>query len=876
MDFLLVPDALTASETRYALAQRNTMGTKVGSFSVLLETLAELWLIEPSELDWDVALQEQALAMGDAFWKNSIHVDESATVAELQASLQFLLNYLPLGTQPATISQPDSRYERYYNDLVCLFQRIGERPAPGQLAEQWLMEHQGLYIEPLNVYPILDIDRLFPWQQQVLDVLKGKGWFAPEPSKYDFIPEPKPANQDATIQNFARTLFHPEAGTIPCEDLYWITCRDHVEEVEAATSLIQAALDSGTVPERIAVVVPQGGDYELWLGKHFENAGIISSNVRPESNVFDWQSALVHDLLSTLAQPEASMALMSVMVNPLMPWKARTGHKFAEQYARRKTLTSEEEIEQSLLDLIQNAPEKTTPRVVDWLKAIAELCRKNIYKGLSGQRMKGLIENTERLLSLYGAEDFGEKINRILRQMPVATLESGENRIRYLNAINIIQDKEHLPFQVDHLFILGFKQDHYSYRPEHTGAIPREAWDTIAAETGLAMPSMDTSQEYWQKDFAELLSRADKGLTFLRSTNDSLGESLEPSESLLDMALCFQEIEKLAPEKLETPILQSRHPLVRTEIIEVKEEPKPELGNMDFGYNLQIARLDDSGDFGQESPSSLEKLMVSPLAWLLNRLYIESCIWEPETPDVRVQGNVAHKVFELFFEDPKNALGESLANRLFDQAVNEEAPFLNTDRWSLKRAKLRDEVLEALNDLVNWCDKLGWQVMHTEKPIEGSLWGIKVGGRVDAILSDGQQALIIDYKKSKHANRLTRLEKGYDLQTYIYRELYQQGNPDSTLLSGYYTLNDSTLVTDQALSGSEMLSMVQPRATLDAQSENAVAFVEGRLKAIQEGLITLNHADDSKEWGKVGITDYSTRDNPVIARFMLDNKEVKG
>ncbi len=876
MDFILVPDALAASEARYALAQRNTMGTKVGSFSVLLETLAELWLIEPSELDWDVALQEQALALGDAFWKDSIRVDEPATVAELKASLQFLLNYIPLGVQPAEFAQPASRYERYYNDLLRLLLRIGERPAQDQLAEQWLAEHQELYIEPVYVYPILDTDRLYPWQQQVLDLLMEKGWLTPEPGKYDFIPEPIPANQDAPVQQFARTLFHPEARTTPRENLFWLTCRDHVEEVEAVTSLIQTALDTGTVPERIAVVVPQGGDYELWLEKHFENAGTISSNVRHESEVFDWQSALIHDLLNTLAQPEASMALMSVMVNPLMPWSARMGHKFAVHCAKRKSLTSDEETEQSLLDIIQNAPEKTTTSVIDWLKAIAGLCRKNIYKGLNGQRMKGLIENTERLLSLYDAEDFAERINRVLRQMPVATLESGENRIRYLNAINIIQDKEHLPFQVDQLFILGFNQDHYSYRPEHTGAIPREAWDSIASETGLAVPTMDASQEYWQKDFAELLNRAEKGVTFLRSTNNFLGESLEPSESLLDMALCFQEMEELAPEKLETPILRSGHPLLRTEIVEIKEEATPELDDMEFDCNLQTARLDDNGDFGQESPSSLEKLMVSPLAWLLNRLYIESCIWKPETPDIRVQGNVAHKVFELFFNDPKNTMGESLINSLFDQAVNEEAPFLNTDRWSLKRAKLRDEVFGALNDLANWCDKLGWQVTHTEDEIEGSLWGIKVRGRVDAILSDGQQALIIDYKKSKHTNRLTRLEKGYDLQTYIYRALYQQGHPGSTSLSGYFTVNDATLVTDQALPGSGMLSMVQPRVTLDAQSENAVAFVEERLKAIQDGMITLNQADDVKEWRKLGITDYSTKDNPVIARFILDNKEVKG
>jgi len=877
MDFILVADALTASEARYALAQRNTMGARVGSFSVLLETLAELWLIESSDLDWGIALQEQALAMADVFWKDSVRVDEPATMAELKTSLQFLLNSLPLGTQPAEISEPANRYERYYNDLVSLFKRIGERPAQDELAEQWLAEHQELCIEPLYVYPRLNTERLYPWQQQILSILSEKCWLAPEPEKYGFILEPTPANESAPVQQFAQTLFHPAADTILCEGLHWLTCRDHVQEVEAVTSLIQTALDKGTAPERIAVVVPQSGDYELWLEKHFEYAGIISSNVRQDSKVFDWQSSLIHDLFSTLVQPEVPMGLMSVMVNPLMPWSAKTGYKFAEHCAKRKMLTSEEEIEQTLLDLLQLAPEKTTTCVIDWLKVIIDLCRKNIHKGLNGQRMKGLLQNIERLLFLYNAEDFEERINQILRQMPVATLNSSENRIRYLNAINIIQEKEPLPFQVDQLFILGFNQGHYSYRPEHTGAIPREAWDSIASTASLAVPTTETSQEYWQKDFTELLNRADKGVTFLRATNNYLGEPLESSETLLDMALCFQVMEDLAPEDLETPILQSSHPLLRTETIEVYSQASPELDDLYFGDNLQKAKLDDNGDTRRESPSSLEKLMLSPLAWLLNRLYIESRIWEPQTPDIRIQGNVAHKVFELFFHEQQSTVNESLIGRLFDQAVDEEAPFLNTDRWSLKRIKLRDEVSKALNDLAGWCVQLGWQITQAEGEIEGSLWGIKVRGRVDAILSDGKQALIVDYKKSKHANRLTRLEKGYDLQTYIYKALYQQGNPGSSPLSGYFTLNDSTLVTDQALPGSGALSMVRPKVGLDAQSENAVAFVGERLKAIQAGKITLNQTDDVKEWGKLGITDYSTKDNPVITRFIRNNnEEVKG
>ena len=267
MDFILVPDALAASETRHALAQRNTMGAKVGSFSVLLETLAALWLIEPSELDWDIALQEQALAMGDAFWKDSICIDEPATIAELKAGLQFLFNYWPLGIQPAEIQAPANRYERYYNDLVGLL-------------------------------------------------------------------EPSAANQCAPTQQFAKVLFHPETGTIYCEGLHWLTCRDHVHEVEAVTCLIQTALDQGTAPERIVVVVPRGGDYEAWLETHFEYAGIIASNVRPGSVTFDWQAALVHELLTNLVQRDIPMARMSVMINPLMPWSANIGHKLAEQFGK--------------------------------------------------------------------------------------------------------------------------------------------------------------------------------------------------------------------------------------------------------------------------------------------------------------------------------------------------------------------------------------------------------------------------------------------------------------------------------------------------------------------------------------------------------------
>ncbi|PPK50055.1 PD-(D/E)XK nuclease family protein [Marinobacter persicus] len=871
MDFLLVPDALTASEIRYALATRNTMGAKVGSFSVLLETLAELWLIEPSERDWSVALQEEALAMVDAFWAKSIRVDEPATVGELTSSLQFFLNHMPLGSQLKKISAPANRNQHYYNDLAELARRISERPAPDQLAEQWFAEHNELCIEPVYVYPLCAQENLYPWQRQILDLLKSKGWLAPEPDKYTFIPTPVPASENSPIQQFASTLFHPKKSIIELENLYWLTCRDHLQEVEAVTSMVQAAVEQGTKPEKIAVVVPKGGDYELWLEKHFEYAGLIASNLRPESGVFDWQSSLIHDLLTSLVQPDIPMAMMSAIINPLMPWGSGLGHKLAERFGNGDKLTLGNEPsqeEEAMLRLLQNQPEENSAAVLDWLKKITDNTQSPRMKGLGKKRMRTLLSNTRRLMGLYDGQSFTDQISNVIRQTPVTTLESQEDRIRYLHAINIIREGEPLPFQVEELFVLGFNQGHYSYQAEHTGPINRDGWDQLAVDAQLAIPTVEESQKLWEEQFAELMRRADRRITFLRSLNDHQGASLEPSETLLDMALCFQPLEKLDPEQLEQPVFQAEHSLLRKTSVTLEQPVPSELKDLELAPELiQQARLNQDGTPKPESPSSLEKLMQSPLAWLLYRLGIKSRQWEPQTPDISVQGTIAHKVFELFYTYQSEAWSEALFDSLFNQAVQEEAAFLDSPQWRLKRNRLRNSVYRALNDFATWCQRENWTISNVELELQGQLWNTRLKGFVDAVLTNDNQTLIVDYKTSKHGSRLKRLEKGYELQTLIYRELYLQQNKGSEVMSGYYTLNDTTLLTDQHLKPSDQLNVLQPEPDLVAQSAEAVTLVRERLKNLQSGTIKLNERTDEKAWKDRGITPYALADNPVISRF---------
>ncbi|MEB3736485.1 hypothetical protein ULF88_25855 [Halopseudomonas pachastrellae] len=104
-----------------------------------------------------------------------------------------------------------------------------------------------------------------------------------------------------------------------------------------------------------------------------------------------------------------------------------------------------------MLELLKSLPEETPIATIAWLSAIAEQCKAARIKGLGKQRLTDLLDNTRRLLALYADEPFDEQVKRVIRQTPVAALESQDERVRYLNAVNIVREGEPLPFQVDEL-----------------------------------------------------------------------------------------------------------------------------------------------------------------------------------------------------------------------------------------------------------------------------------------------------------------------------------------------------------------------------------------------------------------------------------------
>ncbi len=890
MDFILVPDALFASEVRHALAQHNTVGTRVGSFPVLLETLAELWVMHLPEDGlndpWQDALQQQALAMTDAFWANSIKADERGTLRALSTSLQLALDHCPLGQalQPFSPAAGGelTRQQRYYNDLVRLQQAIGCRPAAQQLAEQWLAVSDDLNLEPLHLYPlyqegVFTEQDLLPWQRSVLNKLAEKGWVKPLHERYESLAaalqpqaETPQAETCTPIRELADTLFTQPEQPLPNpgDAIQWLTCRDAAEEAEATAVLVQQAINSGT----IAIAVPRGTEHGQWLGHYLQQAGIAVSNLRPAANQFDWQTALLQNLLAHRADPQVRMAMQSVLINPLMPWPAATGYRLAKKYANYEALNNEPESRQGFIDLLLQDPEKieTADGLISWLNTISDGLNYRGVIGLGKKRFKQLLQQTERLLALYSQPSFSEQLQRVLPHLNVGSMTLNGERTRYLNAVLVVEEGEPLPVNVQQLYVLGFNNGHYQYQPAYTGALSRQQWDDLA----LPIPTQAAEQQRWQQGFRQLLSRATNKLVFLRALADAEGKRLDPSDTLIDMALCYCPADKLAPESLEQPLAN------RADIwadIKPTRSATPQLSNtLELGQPLlgQFKTLEDKQR--PESPSSLEKMMLSPLAWLLSRLRIEPEQWEVATQSPALAGIIAHQVFETYHPHQHDEWSEKVVESWFEQAVTQHAPFLHSDQCSTEKQQLRNSVIKALAALHEWRQQEGWEIIASEQSLNGTISDfdrIDVAGNADAILKNSAgDVLILDYKNSKHTKRLTQLQKGYELQTRLYRELYGQ-QPDAAggmVDSAYYALKDQTLVAAKAVNRSTKLNTVHPG---DISLADQSALAEQRLKDVlhqlQNGTIELNKVGDAGDWKKKGLSVYTLKDNRLVQRFTL-------
>lgn len=897
MKFVLMPDRLSAAWFREILAKKGSVGVKVGTFTALLDTIKSLWLLPDIEDVFEPTFKTAVIEQTSAFWAKSIKVDEAATLSEVETSLCHILTVLPLNGSLQIISKPESRIDNYFNDLVNLYESMKSvRPHEQMIAKQWLSLTDSPPCEPLQLIYLPELFAFDVWQNEVIDRLSiTNAETTPDDDIYTTLLNAlkNPSNCKTDLLQLSELLFETpnitQASTI--ENIRWLACRDSLQEAEVVVGMVQQALKQGTDLDDIAIVLPHHSDQLNVLARLLNKAGILTSNLHASEVVYQWDIQLIKDLLTYLSwkvdlnDAVSPMSLATILTNPLMPWSLIRGQYYADAHFRselEKKVSGDDDGEDhsGLLLLLFN------PQIDDWqrwLRGIVERLKFPTDARLcSKTKLLQLIDSLEQSSLLYQGDEQSIKIKMLINQLAPKHINL-ENELSGLvkNGLLLLTESEWLFKPVKHLFLIGFNRGCYECEVPSKGVFSQKNWQSLAEKTNNSVNNTDIKQNHNEIRIKRLLAQPDSSLTILLSQQGLDGEKMFPSETLMDMALCFQPTYEVKPERLIQPIsaMSNPSPFFKERAPE-STSALTEIVLKDLSLEMDLFKINDNKDGTPraDSPSSLETMMISPLAWLLNRQGLEPKGWEAQNLNVMLKGTIAHKVFELHF-DAEIAHSNNDYEALYHAALESEAAFLHQPQWRLERTQLKHEIKEALSPFLNWCESEEWSIHSTEQKLTGALWSLPLKGIADAVFDNGQKTLILDYKKSKSKDRITRLNSGYDLQTVIYRELFnqQEGIKPTSIHSGYYTLNDQKLVLDTfSPTTVDGIEQVRLDVNLAEQSKEAVAKIHERIKQLRNGEIPLNSADDVVTWNDFGIkAEYTIGRNPLVGHFMKPAEENK-
>jgi len=407
---------------------------------------------------------------------------------------------------------------------------------------------------------------------------------------------------------------------------------------------------------------------------------------------------------------------------------------------------------------------------------------------------------------------------------------------------------------------------------------------SLKSDHGYALETPEEGMARRRSLFLRQLGGISERVVFLAPLRDAMGEDLAPSGTTTFMSRLFKGIQ--APEDLLL-ILERESDRSRVKGLAVAPPADPVLAEIlevrdpDLKIDLLVDR---SGKPRPLSASSLDTLMVSPLAWFLQREDIVPLRWAPEELDPMTKGTLAHGVFENLFRTdtplPTAAKIKSAAGKLLNEAMLRLAPFLTGTEWYVERRNLLNDVETAA---LRWRELLhlsGATILGVETSLTGEFEGVPIRGRADLLFSlPSGRIFVVDYKKSTSRSRRTCMEEGYDLQTSLYRQMLRFGKvadgggealARALKEAGeigvlYYMMDDQRALTDtsgwipRSISGVEELG--------SEISVNGEVLVRERIRMMRSGKIPLNREDDAETFEKVGVKTYALEDSPLVMRF---------
>ncbi len=903
LKFLLVPDGSAARRLRRVLAEKSAFsGIVVGTWPELMECARRAYLVPQATDDNDSCFKHALEELEDTFWIESLSVAPVETGEAVRSALiQMVSATDPMSDiETAGLEGLPERPRRHLGDLFRLARLLeGQLPAELSMMQSLLFADSDNALHPIRVFHVEGIPRLTRWQSALVEKLNQNMDESDEVRDEELrqilnemLGSGFTGESDSSLGVLQARLFGVVSDKSEVDGaVQWIGTRDFLQEAEVAAGMVQTMLakNADLEPSDIGLLVPDSFEYATALEDAFHLGGRRIIKKKTERWRRDLGREVVFHFLYCRQKPAPAMALAICLSSPLMPWTREQGAVLAQTVMdgdyRLHPLPSIGRDGQVMMGLLRDGDSEPASLAQALLEFVS-LLRGSEDLVSHVQQARAAIERLSESLDGVAAIDWAG----LRRTVSPRFITSGESPNFNLEGVTLWRESQEPWRPVRHLIVLDFAQGHYPSVLASDPVFSADDLESVRALTGLPVNTPSEMLGVRRQRFKRQLGAVSESVTFLVPRHDPRGERQSPSESLVFMHQLFAG-PALADERIVELDSADDQAQVRYLAMAVPASPQPSRAllaeELKFDRDLLALRTDTEGQLKPESPSSLETLMVSRLAWLLRRLEAEPLLWAPESADVALLGTLAHKVFDGLFR-PGEALPEpgEISGRvetLLDEAIRRLAPFLRVSQWQVERRHFASETIKAALVWRDVLGRLGAEVLASEAWLQGTWSGIPIHGQTDLLLGlPGNRLLVVDYKRSRSTSRRPRMDKGYDSQASLYRAMLESGGPKGDagerLLTRvraaartgivYYMLNDQTSLSDSVLPESGAIPGWQ---TLENDvASQAMTLIKGRLVEVGAGEVRLNRGGDAQFYEKkAGIKPYALKNSPLIDLFTV-------
>ena len=853
IDYLLVPDSGLARRLRRALAEeKGRLGVIVGTFSELVE------YADDTCSAIETALTELVSAVGHS---------------------QSLQDIVPSGLS--------DRVSRHLSDLIRLANNLeGKLPKQLAITRELLATGREVAIRHIVVYTAEGLQHFSPWQRVLVEKLNEDAQSAPLPELMEVLQRyhGKPDKPTALSTLQSRLFETPGKKAAFDKSVQFVGVRDFLQEAEVAAGMVQQMLksDASLMAADIGLLVPDSYEYAIALQSAFNNSGLALSGLPRETWRKDLGREALYHYLYCLQKPSPAMALAVCLSSPLMPWSLEEGGILAQSVMdgdyKLKPLQGMSKAGRTMLALIREGAESASDvaKAVESfvsLATVAEPLKEHLYRLREGA---GLVLNQLKSVPVV-------EWHALRRLVTPHYLTDGDETVFTLEGVTVWREGREPWRPVKHALVLGFEEGRYPKGVHRSPVFTSDEWQAIKSSLGLEVETPAEKMHQQRARFKRQLGAVGESVTLLIPRKSPTGDKRSASDTYIFMQQLFEED---TTRVLELDVEEDRQGiryLARNSDTTPVPPRELEVKDLKLGRrDLLALRVDENGEQKPESPSNLETLMVSGLAWLLRRLNAEPSGWAPESPGVLLLGSLSHKVFEDLFPagKPIPTRGDVEKNiaPLLDKAILEMAPYLRGVQWHVERKNLENGITKAAIAWRDILDTLGAEVLGSEVWLKGKLGEIPLHGQADQLVAlPGDRLLVVDYKRSSSQSRRPRMNTGYDSQASLYRTMLETGgfkSDESDAIKErlkqatqigivYYMMNDQVSLADNPISESARIPGWE--SITEDISEHAIALIKKRLKEVKSGKVRLNRESDIEFFDKTAkLKPYAFENSHLI------------